>query len=398
MNQTKNRETQPVQAAVIIPTYNNSNTVAEVIDSVKRYCSDIIVVNDGSTDETAEILSRIQDIVTVNFPVNKGKGFALIAGFEKALEYSFTHAITIDSDGQHVPEDIALLLEKVKTDPDAIWIGNRILPCTASAGQPGRSSFGRRFSNFWFRFSTGIRLHDTQCGFRAYPLQQTLILQCKGGRYEYEQDVLIKAAWRGIPVKEVNVTLYYLPEEKRVSHFRPFRDFVRIGRINSQAAMIRIFLPHDMLELPGGTWVEKIRILIRHELKAHSSPHKASFSLAAGVFLALFPIHGIQIITLMAISPFLKLNRPLAFLGLCVSTPPVLPFIIWAAIELGSQVLPAHFPFLSMLDTVIVRGIIEFTVGSIILSFGMGILAYFVSYPFFKHVVKGKFFAGKKEP
>lgn len=381
-----------LKIAVIIPTYNNGNTIEGVIKEVKQYSKDIIVVNDGSTDDTAMLLQRIQDIQVVSFPQNRGKGFALLAGFQKALAKGFTHAITIDSDAQHVPSEIPVFIKKIEEEPQTLWVGNRVLSHEQGNKQPGRSSFGRRFSNFWYRFSTGKKLHDTQCGFRAYPLEQTLSLQCRGGRYEYEQEVLIKSAWRGLSVKEVAVTLHYLPEDKRVSHFRPFYDFMRVGRINSQAAMTRILLPHNLLELPGGTWYEKIRILIRYELKAHSTPHKAAFSLAIGVALALFPIHGIQILTLVAISPFLKLNRPLAFLGLCVSSPPVLPLIIWAAIEVGSLVLPVHMPFLSDLDTRFVRGVIEFTVGSVILSAVLGIVSYIISYPVFKHLASNKVF------
>src|ERR1035437_9407516 len=97
-----------IKCCVIIPTYNNAKTIEKIISTVRSYSDDIIVVNDGSTDATTEILQHIDNITLVSYPQNKGKGYALRKGFAKADELGFEYAITIDSDGQHFAEDIPL--------------------------------------------------------------------------------------------------------------------------------------------------------------------------------------------------------------------------------------------------------------------------------------------------
>ncbi len=386
---TENQIAGPSIVAVI-PTYNNAGTIADVIGGVKRFLTDIIVMDDGSTDNTADVLSQLNGIEIINFPQNRGKGCALRAGFEKAAELGFSHVITVDGDGQHLTDDIPLFMEKIQAESGTLWVGNRILSYEKGDKPPVRSNFGRRFGNFWYRFNTGIRLHDTQCGFRAYPLKEIMLLKCKGERYEYEQEVLIKAAWNGVPVKELPVRLYYLPAEKEVSHFRPVRDFMRISMVNSKAAIKRIFLPVTVLEVPGATWREKIVALAKHELRANTSPKKAASSVSVGVFMGIFPIHGLQVITLMGLSVLLRLNRPLAFLGVSVSSAPFLPFLIIIAVAIGKVVLPENLVAINGQNTArtIAQGAIEFVVGSIILSIVASIATYFITVPLFKKLAE----------
>ena len=98
----------------LIPTYNNGKTLGNIIERTLAVCNDIVVVNDGSTDNTADVLggfSENKNITVVSYPKNKGKGYALRVGLQKARELGFDYAVTVDSDGQHFPEDIPLLLE-----------------------------------------------------------------------------------------------------------------------------------------------------------------------------------------------------------------------------------------------------------------------------------------------
>ena len=213
---------------VIVPAYSNAGTVAAVVDGAKAHVSDVIVVDDGSTDDTQELLAARSDMDYIRLPQNRGKGHALRKGFERAVEKGFTHAITIDADGQHQPSDIPLFLAAAKEKPQTLFIGNRTIPMEGHAGQPVRSRFGARFGTFWYHFHTGIRIHDTQCGFRVYPLAAIAPLACRSDRYEYEIEVLIKAAWARVPVEQIDIHLYYQPRAERVSHFRPLRDFGRI--------------------------------------------------------------------------------------------------------------------------------------------------------------------------
>jgi glycosyltransferase involved in cell wall biosynthesis len=368
--------------AVCVPSYNNAGTIGSVIEGALKYCRNIIAIDDGSNDATHRVLSSFPGITVIRFMKNRGKGAALDAAIKQAVAMGVTHIITMDGDGQHLAEDIPLFIDKIKLSPQTLWIGRRVIPCKGTS-QPARSRIGRRFGNFWYRFITGIRIHDTQCGFRVYPARAISRIRIRGHRYEYEQDALIKAAWSGIPVSEVDIHLNY---PGSVSHFRPVVDFLRISAVNSRAAFLRVIFPVLTFEAAGNTIREKIATVIKYELKAHTTPARAAFSLALGVFIGIFPIHGLQVFTLMALSLVMKLNRPLAFLGVCISSPPLLPFIIVAAVATGRMVVPdlsSGNDFSPALKTLF-QGGAEFVVGSIILSVLAGIAVFLVAFPVFR--------------
>ena len=223
--------TENIRLCVIIPTYNNAGTIRQVTEAVCSICQDVIIVNDGSTDGTPEILKTLQEnIKVVTHEKNKGKGHALVTGFRKAREMGFTHAVTIDADGQHFADDIPVLTAEMEKCPEAIIVGCRNL---TEENMPRQNTFANRFSNFWFRLQTGINLPDTQSGFRLYPLDSLKGLNWITSRYEAELELLVLAAWAGVPVRSVNVRVYYPPAEERVSHFRPVYDFFRISVLNT---------------------------------------------------------------------------------------------------------------------------------------------------------------------
>jgi len=214
---------------VLIPTYNNEGTLARVIESVLPYTNSIIIVNDGSTDGTRNILEKFPELRVIHLPVNKGKGNALRTGFKAAVAGGFDRAITIDSDGQHFAEDIPHFFERLEQNPDALIVGARNM---TGESIPGKSSFGYKISNFWFRFETGISLPDTQSGFRLYPVRQLDRLKFFTTKYEFEIEVLVKAAWDGIPVISVPIKVFYAQGKDRVTHFRPLTDFTRVGLLH----------------------------------------------------------------------------------------------------------------------------------------------------------------------
>lgn len=128
---------------ILIPTYNNEKTLKRVIDGVLDYTENIIVVNDGSTDSTSEILKNYHQITVIHLPKNKGKGNGLKTGFGEAKKLGFDYAITIDSDGQHYPDDIPVFVEGLLAEnEDVLLIGNRNM---SQDGIPKKSSFGNRF-------------------------------------------------------------------------------------------------------------------------------------------------------------------------------------------------------------------------------------------------------------
>ena len=217
---------------VIIPTYNNAGTLKDVLSRTLAQGLPIVVVDDGCTDGTREILSGFKDVTVIAHPKNQGKGAALKTAFRWALEKGYAYAVTIDSDGQHYPEDIPELL-KAKGER-TIVVGSR-----TTRGANAGGSFANRFSNFWFTAYTGIRLTDTQTGFRLYPLRDLPSLRVVGNRYEAELSLLLFSAWKGLRLVPVQVRVNY-PKD-RVTHFRPFQDFMRITLVNIIGLPLAIF-------------------------------------------------------------------------------------------------------------------------------------------------------------
>lgn len=234
-----------MKVCVLVPTYNNERTLATVLESLLAYTDQIIVVNDGSTDSTTVVLSRFPQIQLVSYPLNKGKGFALRTGFQQAVASGYDYAITIDSDGQHFAEDLGKFLVKLEQHPSAIIIGSRNMD---QASVPGKSSFGNKFSNFWFWVETGLKMNDTQSGYRLYPVRQMSGMRFLTRKFEFEIEVLVTSAWRGIEITEVPVRVYYAEKESRISHFRPFRDFTRISILNTFLVIIALLYikPRDL--------------------------------------------------------------------------------------------------------------------------------------------------------
>ena len=193
-----------LRACVIIPTYNNAATLANVIRDVANYTDDIIAVNDGSTDGTKNIIQSFPFVQCISHKKNVGKGWAMRRGFEYAISKGYEFAITIDSDGQHFAKDIPKFIEGLAKDKNAIIIGERDLN---QATVPGKSSFGNKFSNFWFKVETGITIEDTQSGFRLYPLVVLKDIRFRTIKFEFEIEVLVRAAWKGVNIKPVPVSV-----------------------------------------------------------------------------------------------------------------------------------------------------------------------------------------------
>lgn len=221
-----------LKCCVIIPTYNNHATISRVLSDVLRYTCNIIVVNDGSTDATAQILNNFQDLEVLHIPKNKGKGNALKTGFKTAQNLGFDYGISMDSDGQHFPDDLHVFLDTLEKhlpqQPDLLIIGARKMD---DPSVPNKSSIGNRFSTLTFWLETGIKLTDTQCGYRLYPLKAVNSLRLFTSRFELEIEVIVKAAWEGVKVINMPVKVLYDPRE-RVTHFKPWQDVARITLLN----------------------------------------------------------------------------------------------------------------------------------------------------------------------
>lgn len=227
------------QAAVIIPTYNHGGRVLAVIADARRLGLPIIVVDDGSTDDTWPRLTAFEGIITRRHDHNLGKGAALVTGMRAAADMSMRWAITLDADGQHRAADAAKLQAAIPKGERPIVLGRRRL----MAGAPWTSRAGREFSNFWVWVAGAPWLHDTQSGFRIYPLPETLGLDVRARRYQYEIEVLAKAAWAGIPIVQTPIDVIYQTGAARISHFRPGLDFLRNTATFYNLITRRVFTP-----------------------------------------------------------------------------------------------------------------------------------------------------------
>lgn len=371
-------ELKQMGICVIVPTYNNHKTVKRVIESVLEYTDDLIVVNDGATDETPAILNEFGDkIVLISYAPNKGKGYALRMAFAKATELGYHYAITIDSDGQHFANDIPKFIEVHRSHPDALIMGARNLE---AEGMAAKSSFANRFSNFWFRLQTGIYMPDTQTGFRLYPLDKIKNLTLFTNRFEFEIEVIVKLAWRDVPFVSVPIQVKYDPNE-RVSHFRPGPDFTRISFLNAWFTILTALyhLPRRLL-LKG-----KLLKLIKEEaIKPEETNLRKAASIGFGFFFGILPIWGFQLLIGIPTAIFLRMNKVLFIAAANISLPPLIPFIIFFSYLMGQPFFdgePIPFDKLSELSLDNIHdSYIQYLIGAILLSIITGLIGFVVSW------------------
>lgn len=359
-------ETDTLNFCVIVPTYNNSKTLRRVLDAVLAQTRNVIVVNDGSTDETAQILSGYPQITPIKFAQNSGKGKALREGFKKAVAMGHDYAITIDSDGQHFATDIPAFIEEIRANGAALLIGSRNMK---QEGVPGKSSFGNNFSNFWFWFETGIRMEDTQSGFRLYPLRR-IPKKYVTNKFEFEIEVIVRSAWKGIPVKNIPIQILYDPNE-RVSHFRPFRDFTRISILNTVLVTMALLYikPRDLLRKIKKKGLKKF--LLENILESDDSNATKALSIALGIFIGLSPIWGFHTISVLFLAALLQLNKAIAFAFSNISFPPMIPLIIYGSLKLGGIFIKGNMPLVldsSITLEAIKNNIAQYLIGSFILA------------------------------
>jgi glycosyltransferase involved in cell wall biosynthesis len=222
--------------AVLIPALDCEATLDAIVRGARAHVAQVLVVDDGSSDGTAQVAAAAGAVV-LRHRSNRGKGEALRTGMRALLDTGATHAITLDGDGQHLPDDIPALLRAAEADPSALVLGARQHPAGSLA--PIRA-FGNRFANRWVEVACGASLEDTQSGFRVYPLRETLALGCRADRFAFETEVIIRAVRAGIATRSVPVRVWNPPPGERMSHFRGVRDTVRIV-LTVIALMLRLW-------------------------------------------------------------------------------------------------------------------------------------------------------------
>lgn len=371
-----------LKTCVIIPTYNNAATLGAVISDVAAYTRHIIVVNDGSTDNTLSVLEAFPFVQLISYPQNVGKGWALRKAFTYAIEKGYQYAISIDSDGQHFAKDLPAFLDKIEKEPGSLIIGARNMN---QDSVPGKSSFGYKFSNFWFRVETGIKCPDTQSGYRLYPLEPLKKMRLLTKKYELEIEVIVRLAWKGVPVTAVPVTVYYAPKETRVSHFRPGKDFFRISVLNTVLVLIAFLYikPRDILRTLFNPKKMKAA-LDEHLFNLHHSPQLKAASVGFGVFMGIVPIWGFQLVVAIFLAVLFRLNKPLVIVAANISIPPMIPLIIFLSYKAGAFWMGAHAQQLHFTRSISLSDIRlnlqQYIVGSITLAVVAGLLFGIITY------------------
>lgn len=239
---------------VVIPTHNHTSALDRIIAYLEVRDLPVIVVDDGSKPENGEVLRGIcamhpkTELHRHHF--NGGKGFAVMCGIARAAERGFTHAVQIDADGQHDLDAVDSLLAMARRYPNAIVSGQPVYDASA----PFARRFGRLFTTLWVRINTlSARLPDAMCGFRVYPVLQTLELvrkSVRSRRMEFDIEVLVKAHWAGMAVAAVPVAVIY--PENNTSNFDVVADNIQLSAMQARlffGMLLRV--PHLLFNPPS---------------------------------------------------------------------------------------------------------------------------------------------------
>lgn len=224
------------QLIVVIPCYNHGKTLEGVVRSFERLSLPIIVVNDGSNEETTAEIKRVartfSNVEALHLPQNLGKGGAVLAGLEKAHELGFSHALQIDADGQHAVEDAEKMIALSRSAPEALISGRPIY----DESVPKKRLIGRYITHFWVWVETwSFTIKDSLCGFRIYPLERTLKAAHRhpiGLRMDFDPEIMVRFYWEGGEVQFLPTKVIY--PEGGISHFNLVRDNVEIAKMHTK--------------------------------------------------------------------------------------------------------------------------------------------------------------------
>ena len=378
---------------VVIPVYNHGASVGPVVQEALERLPDtlVLVIDDGSTDQTADVLARLEQqeksgapdradrLRVIRHRRNRGKGAALWTGFRGARAAGGTHALTIDADGQHLISDVLRILRIARLFPDDLIIGNRQMDHVPA---PPASKRGCDLSRYWIWIETGQDVPDTQCGLRVYPLTHTLRLRHWFKRFDFETETLARHAWAGLQIRSAPIACIYFSPGERITHYRPFRDTMRGVRLNVLLVVLRLFFipcrrcqPVYLPRPPRGArhfWrFAAWRWAIGRLVKENLSDSLLSTAVGVGILIAFLPVYGLQTLLAIYVARRLHLNVLIAVLASQVSIFPLTPLCLLASAEVGSLVLYGHFlnggrwheltwrlAFADLLAPIIVGGII----------------------------------------
>ena len=382
--------------AVVAPTYNNARWLGTMLASLAATGLDVIVVDDGCSDGSDAILRAWLDGGSphrhvVRHDVNRGKAQAMQSGFAAAREMGFTHALTIDTDGQHDVADVLPMVEVARRSPAAMVVGTR--PVTI-AGYPLGSRVGRAISNLLVRLESGLRVGDSQCGLRVYPLGPLGRVRTFAGRFGYETEVLTRFAWAGGAVEQMPIHSVYQLAGGRTSHFRPWRDSWSASLMHVRL-LLRAILPWPVPKTIGATdgtgtlferfvrWFNPLRTW-RQVRDSTPARETLARSVAVGAVVAAVPLYGLKTVLCLALAKALR-APPLVLIASSslFNTPPVGAFVAAASIATGHVLLRGRWPRLASYD-LSTRGFwatfkqvgVEWLVGGCVVGAGLALASY----------------------
>jgi glycosyltransferase involved in cell wall biosynthesis len=215
---------------VLIPTYNNPVTIRPVVEQARLYLSDILVIDDGSSEPgrtACEQIARDGLAHVHHHAQNGGKGAAVKTGFRLAQELGFTHAVQVDGDGQHDLTRIPAFLALAREHPEALVLGRPVYDETLNKGRYA----ARLVTRFWNYIEVmGPTIGDSMCGFRVYPIAQAVAAKTRGDRMDFDIEIPVRMVWNGVQVVNADVPVRYLTaDEGGISHYQTFRDTARIS-------------------------------------------------------------------------------------------------------------------------------------------------------------------------
>lgn len=383
---TNSNSQQNLDIWCVIPTFNNKSTIKEVALGCRKYLDHVLVVDDGSTDVDIQALFNDTDIQVLKHLKNMGKGQAIRTALNFIQKHSGKFMLTIDADGQHYPDDINKFIPILEASRTAIIIGCRDFQQKCV---PGKSQFGRVFSNFWLNLETGVVVGDTQSGFRSYPVEYIAKIKTSGNYYDFETEILTRASWAGMELKEVPIKVFYPEPCLRVSSFHPFIDNLRISLMHIRLLGRRLMpIPYpkvvhlEKAAAPVNIFVNPLK-LINGLLKENATPLGLASSAGVGIFLAVLPLLSVHMLVILYVVSRLHLNKIMALSIQNLCMPPFVPIV---CIELGHFMLYRRWLTDVSWQTVfgsIGERIWEWFLGSLILApilaLIAGIIIYFIA-------------------
>lgn len=240
-----------LNVTIVIPAFNEAATIADVVARCLRTGREVIVVDDGSRDETAAAVAGFP-VELLRNEVNAGKAASLVRGMRRAVECGADIVATMDGDGQHRPEDLDSLLACAGRYPGQIVIGSRLHD---RAAFPRERYIGNRIADFWISWACGYRVEDSQSGFRLYPAELVRRLDLPHGPergFVFESEILIEAARAGIYSVSAPIPALYEGTLVRASHFQPLRDVLRIIRMVAWKLVSRAMYPQGLWRVLTG--------------------------------------------------------------------------------------------------------------------------------------------------